>query len=61
MSDTLIDRLREMAALKYQFHTVHAPAVMSAAADRIESLEAELEQMTEFRDRAHGDLAVAQT
>lgn len=34
----LIVRLREMAEYKYQHHTVHAPAVMRLAADRLEAL-----------------------
>ena len=35
----LTKRLRELADMKYQSHTAHAPAAMSQAADRIDALE----------------------
>ena len=48
-ADGLVQRLREMAEYKYQSHTVHAPIVMSAAADLIERQARELAAERESR------------
>lgn len=44
MSD-LIERLRELAELKYQFHTIHVPEALLRAANELSRLTAEVERL----------------
>ena len=48
MSDdtkALVERARELAGYKYQYHTIHVPAVLHLLADTIERLESECEKL----------------
>jgi hypothetical protein len=52
--DELVERLRELAELKYQHHTVHVPAALKAAADALDMRNGAKRPEPNANDRQEG-------